>query len=242
MLSHVENRLQGNSKPPGKCIFCERGNLSKEHFWPEWATALLPKYPDNRHVEQLFTVTEKTRLVRPPEVKSRQGHSWTKKIRAVCRSCNSGWMSVLENAAKPILTPLIATQPHRLTVDAMRILAQWIGLKIMVGERNHPEDSVTPLEDRAKFRSTLEIPQNFRIWIAKCGAGGWETGYLRHAATIGTSPIVMPHHRFKNIHSVAFGIGDLFVFALHYDGCWSPQFQPESIGRCYPALSHRWFL
>jgi hypothetical protein len=210
----VGKRLHRKNKLPGKCIFCEGGDLSKEHFWPEWASALLPRYPDNRHVEQLFTVSEK-KLVKPPEVRSRQGHSWTKTIRAVCRPCNNGWMSVLENAVKPILTPLIATRPHTLTVEAMRVLGQWIALKIMVGERNHPEQAVTPLEDRLKFKSTLEIPPNFRIWIARCGAGGWQTGYIRHAATIGTSPIVMPHHKFKNIHSVAFGIGDLFVFALY---------------------------
>jgi hypothetical protein len=124
-------------------------------------------------------------------------------------------MSVLENAVKPILTPLIATQPHTLTVEAMRVLGQWIALKIMVGERNHPEEAVTPLEDRLNFKSTLAILPNFRIWIARCGDGGWQTGYLRHAATIGRSPIVTPDHKFKNIHSVAFGIGDLFVFALY---------------------------
>jgi hypothetical protein len=204
-----------NVKPPGRCMFCEGGNLSKEHFWPEWASALLPTYPDNRHVEQVYTVIEKTKLVKPSEVRTRQGHSWTKTIRAVCGPCNSGWMSVLETAARPILTPLIATQPHSITVDSMRVLAQWIALKIMVGERNHPEDAVTPLEDRTRFRATLDIPPNFKIWIAQCGTQGWDTGYLRHAATVGTSPIVMPHHRFKNIHSVAFGIGDLFVFVIH---------------------------
>jgi hypothetical protein len=207
-------RLHRKRKSVGKCIFCEHGNLSKEHFWPEWASALLPRYPYNQHVEQLFTF-ENTKLLRPPDVRSRQGHSWTKKIRAVCGPCNNGWMSVLESSAKPILTPLIATQPHSLTTDNMRILAQWIVLKIMIGERNHQELSVTPIEDRVKFRLTREIPPNFRIWIAKCEAGGWETGYFRHAATIGKSPIVTPQHRFKNIHSVAFGIGDLFVFVLH---------------------------
>jgi hypothetical protein len=97
----------------------------------------------------------------------------------------------------------------------MRVIGQWIALKIMVGERNHPEEAVTPREDRVKFKATLQVPPSFRIWIAKCGTGGWETRYVRHAATIGTSPIVTPHHRFKNIHSVAFGIGDLFVFALY---------------------------
>ena len=202
------------NKPAGRCIFCEEGGLSKEHFWPEWASALLPHYPNNRHVEQLFT-TENAKLVAPPELRSRQGHSWTKTIRAVCKRCNNGWMSELETAVKPILIPLIATQPHELTVEAMGVLGQWIALKIMVGERNHPEVAVTPQEDRSKFRATREIPANFRIWIARCGTAGWETGYLRHAATIGTSPIVTPQHRFKNIQSVAFGIGDLFVFVVH---------------------------
>jgi len=207
-------KLHGRTRPAGKCMFCEKGALSKEHFWPEWASAMLPRYTDNRRVEELFTITEKTRLAELPEVNSRQGHTWTKKLRVVCRACNNGWMSVLETAAKPILMPLISTKPHILTEEAMRILAQWIALKVMVGERNHPEESVTPLEDRAKFRSTREIPPNSRIWIAKCGTGGWESGYLRHAATVSTSPIVMPHHRFKNIHSVAFGVGDLFVLAI----------------------------
>jgi hypothetical protein len=149
-----------NLKSAGKCIFCGGGNLSKEHFWPEWASALLPNYPDNQHVEQLFTFTEVTKLTRAPEVRSKQGHAWTKKIRAVCVSCNTGWMSTLETAVKPILTPLIATQPHTLSLNSMDILAKWISLKIMVGEHNHPKDAVTPLEDRLKFKSSLEIPPN----------------------------------------------------------------------------------
>lgn len=169
----------------------------------------------NQHIEQFLTLTEKTKLLKPPEVKSRQGHTWTKTIRAVCRRCNNGWMSILESAVKPILTPLINTQPHYLTREAMHVLGQWIALKIMVGERNRPEEAVTPKEECAKFRSTLEIPSSFRIWIARCGVEGWDSGYIRRAATIGTSPIVIPHHRFKNIHSVAFGIGDIFVFALY---------------------------
>jgi hypothetical protein len=210
----VTNRPCGQNNRSGKCIFCGGGNLSKEHFWPDWASALLPRYDNNRQIEQRFTFTEKTKLEAPPETRSRPGHTWTKKIRVVCRSCNNGWMSVLETAAKPVLIPLIVTRHHTLTADAKRVLSQWIALKIMVGERNHPEDAVTPREDRAKFRVTLEVPSGFQMWVARCGAGGWKSAYLRHAATIGASPVIMPHHRFKNIHSVAFGIGDLFVFVV----------------------------
>jgi hypothetical protein len=196
-------------------MFCERGDLSKEHFWPDWASAFLPRYHANRHVEQTFIVTETNKLMGPPEVRTKPGHLWTKTIRAVCKPCNNGWMSALESAAKPILTPLIATQAHTISVASLRVLAQWIALKTMVGERTHPEDAVTPLEDRIRFRTTSAIPPHFRIWIAQCGINGWQTGYVRHAATMSTGPIVMPHHRLKNIHSVAFGIGDLFVFVIH---------------------------
>lgn len=41
----MAKRLNRKSKLPGRCIFCGGGNLSKEHFWPEWASALLPRHP-----------------------------------------------------------------------------------------------------------------------------------------------------------------------------------------------------
>ena len=124
----------------------------------------------------------------------------------------------------------------------MGVLAQWVALKIMVAERNHPEIAVTPQEERSRFKDTLEVPGNYRIWIAKCGTGGWETRYVRRAATIGKSPIVTPQHRFKNIHSVAFGIGDLFVLAIYttVDGVLnSNPIESEAVVRIFPVLGPR---
>jgi hypothetical protein len=228
-----------NLKPPGKCIFCGGGNLSKEHFWPEWASALLPHYPINQHVEQLFTFTEVTKLNGPPEVRSKPGNLWTKKIRVVCGACNNGWMSILETDVQPILTPLIITQPHTLTDNSMEILAKWIALKIMVGEHNNPKDAVTPVEAREKFKSTQEIPPNFNIWIAKCGVGGWQTAYVRHTATVSLTPVFKPNHQFKNTHSVTFGIGDLFVLVLHStvkDLDLNLTFEPSGEGVIFPLF------
>jgi hypothetical protein len=61
----------------------------------------------------------------------------------------------------------------------------------------------------------LAIPDNFRVWIGHCGVDGWQTAYWRHASTFSTSPDIEPEHRFKNTHSVTFGIGELLVTALH---------------------------
>jgi hypothetical protein len=198
----------------GRCIFCGGGNLSKEHFWPEWASPLLPSYPVNQHVEHSFTVSNKTRA-NPPHIRNKPGHAWTKKIRVGCETCNNGWMSALETAAKPLLTPLITGTPCVISEADGLTIARWIVLKVLVGEHNIRGDAVATQAQRDAFRATLAIPENFRIWVGRCGVDGWQTAYWRHASTFSTSPDIQPEHRFKNTHSVTFGIGELLVTALH---------------------------
>lgn len=204
-----------NGKPAKKCIFCGAGNLSKEHFWPEWAAEILPNFPINQREERLYTFTQLTTLKEPPKILTRPGYAKTKKIRAVCASCNNGWMSILETSVRPILTPLIKGEPFTFNDSSAKILAQWIALKVMVGEHNQPDEMVTKLPERETFKSSLEIPPGLKIWIAKCGVGGWETSYVRHAATVSRTPTPLPEHRFKNIHTVTFGIGNLMIHVFH---------------------------
>jgi hypothetical protein len=167
-----------------------------------------------KHTEQLFT-TQNTVLIRPPRTKAKPGHLRTKKLRVVCGGCNSGWMSALENAVKPMLTALITSQPRALTPDDLDVLARWVALKVMVAECDIRDLVVTPPDVRMQFKADQHVPSDFRICVGQCGVGGWECGYYRHAATVAKSPLVTPQHRFKNIHSVAIGIGDLFIFAVY---------------------------
>jgi hypothetical protein len=192
----------------------------------------LPNYPNRQNVEKVFTFTEVIKLISPPKVRSRQGHIWTKKIRVVCKSCNNGWMSALENAVIPIITPLISTVPHTLTASSIDILSKWIALKVMVAEHNQPEDAVTPTENRARFKAMLEIPPDFKIWIAKCGVGVWQSAYMRHTATLSLTPDFMPHHKSKNTQSITFGIGDLLIHVFHStvtDLGYDCSFEPKGV-------------
>jgi hypothetical protein len=198
----------------GRCIFCGGGNLSKEHFWPEWASSLLPSYPINQHVEHSVTVSNKT-IVNSSKIRKKPGNAWTKKIRVVCETCNSGWMSNLETAAKPLLTPLIAGTPCTITESSALTIARWIALKVLVGEHNIKGEAVATKEERECFRAMLAIPDNVRIWIGCCGVDGWQTAYWRHVGTVSLSPDIKPEHKFKNIHSVTFGIGELLVCVVH---------------------------
>ena len=127
-----------------RCIFCGEGNLSKEHFWPEWAASLLPSYLINQHEERSFTISNKT-IMNPPKIRTKSGNAWTKKIRVVCETCNNGWMSQLEASAKPLLTPLIAGRPCIISESTAQIIAKWITLKVLVAENNIEGDAAAVL-------------------------------------------------------------------------------------------------
>lgn len=120
-------------------------------------------------------------------------------------------MSDLEQAAQPVLTPLILGQSIELDVMAQLVLAQWTTMKMLVAEHNAGE-VVTQFETRVKFKATLKIPEDFRIWIAQCGVGGFETGFYRHTSTL-TLPMGEPPSH-ANVQSVTFGIGQLLVHLL----------------------------
>ena len=206
------------------------------HEGPVWSTPLLGISRAEKNTERLFTM-QNTLLIGPPRTKTKPGHLRTKKLRVVCGDCNNGWMSALESAAKPTLTALITSQPRVLSPDDLGVLARWVALKVMVAECDVLDLAVTPPEVRKRFKADQQVPSDFRICIGQCGVDGWECGYHRHAATVGKSPLVTPQHQFKNIHSVAIGIGDLFIFAMYTSPAGSVQRRSERFRRARSGLS-----
>jgi hypothetical protein len=192
--------------------------MSKEHFWPLWAASMFPVFRDNAYREGKITITEKT-IVTGRKFQERQGSVATKKIRVVCEDCNNGWMSTLEDRARPILEPLLAGNPIALNQSQQRILAEWITMKIMVAEHNTPEDVVIPRTDKETFKANHTIPAYITIWIGKHNVSGWHTGFYKHTATLSLTPNPPPSALGgrKNVETIAFGFGALFVFVMVSD-------------------------
>ena len=46
-------------------------------------------------------------------------------VKAVCRACNSGWMSELENQAKPAITAMVHGDPCRMRAQDVSTVARW---------------------------------------------------------------------------------------------------------------------
>lgn len=201
-------------RPPGKCIFCGGGNLSREHVWPQWAHTDLPTSTHTSNVRVSFV--NKTELVGEPKVSRRQGGLASTTVRAVCATCNNGWMSRLEEAARPVLAPLIAGSPTSLTETSQQTLAEWITLKMMVAEHSPPPDPAIPEPDKRAFYTNRTIPRGLMINIFQCGAPQWRITYQRASATLSTREQPGYDTRPKNASSTVFALGDLFVHLIYF--------------------------
>jgi hypothetical protein len=108
-----------------ECLFCGTagaGVLSKEHVIPKWLLLHLNLPPND---QMFYGVADST----SGELTRQRVHSsFTFVEGRVCeKNCNNGWMRRLENAAKPILVPLIDGQqpPSELSSAGRTIVAKW---------------------------------------------------------------------------------------------------------------------
>ena len=204
-------------KLPKKCIFCgTQGNISKEHFWPEWLAPYISEANASRHISVLQGAEGKDpqQLHRHSE---RDGSVLTKKIRAVCENCNNGWMSQLESAAKPTLIALINRSNLTLSSKDAQTLALWVSVKTIVGEYTNENTALTIFNDRQLLGTLNTIPKYFRIFI---GYHSLETqaAYLRHSTTVSTDVAgpnpPLPNSITRNIQTTCFLVGPLIFYAI----------------------------
>lgn len=219
------------AKPPRACIFCGSPANSKEHIWPVWLHELLgPQAPGVRHDRQLHTFNPKEGA-RTSGPTGRQGDIRTIRIRAVCRTCNNGWMSGLEEEVRPVLTPLVEGAACALDTEQLRTLAQWLTLKTLIVEHATAETSVTPQSDRTAFFERGTIPPFFNVYAAH-NVGQSRLFFVRHSHTIAVSregPIPLLDGTHRNIQAVTMVAGKA---AFQVVATRLEAFQVEDKARC----------
>jgi len=203
---------------PRKCIFCGAGKLTAEHFWPEWAASILPNGRDPSYYDFAQNHDPRTGEIRRTRHYRRQGLVTTKRLRVVCGPCNNGWMSRLETATKPILTPMAIGEDTRLTEADQRTLSAWVALKLMVAEHNIIPEVVTPQEDLTALMLDGAPPNSLHIWLFRCGEGVWQSRYQRHAAHLTTLPLQRQDVLRKNTQSITFGFAQVLFYCFYTRG------------------------
>jgi hypothetical protein len=121
------SRTSGNRANMNICIYCGNQGTSKEHVWPRWiryhAVKVMKISPANF---QTYLATNEHIGAEPVQKLRKKGNSrLTLTINHPCEECNTGWMHDLEDAAIPIVKPMIEGKKTRLSEPEVRILRAW---------------------------------------------------------------------------------------------------------------------
>lgn len=202
--------------PHRKCIFCGRGGLSGEHLWSDWASPLLPDAVRS-NITRYTADPSGERRATLDYSRDRQGGVKKHKVRAVCSNCNRGWMNVIEQGVRAVLTAMIEGRPLTLLPDGIKSVREWVTLKIMVAEHDQAGVwAITPA-DRQAFFDDRTIPEGLSAMLYQCGEGTWRSYYRRNAITLLSNPPPPADFdlRAKNVATATFGIGDLLISTLY---------------------------
>jgi hypothetical protein len=145
------------------CVFCGKRANSDEDVWPRW---LLKFIGGTTH--RMDVVGKDARVKR----------SWPGNrllVNRVCRECNNGWMSRLEDRCKPLIVHMSAGTPITLTRDDAVALATWAAKTTMMldyaGARPSPYYKVS---ECAYLKNYLTPPPGTTIWLASVSRCSYE--------------------------------------------------------------------
>jgi hypothetical protein len=130
-----------------------------EDAWPLW---LMKRFPSS----------EKARTY--GEIGVRNLGSWPTpkprlRVKRLCKDCNNGWMSRLENEAKPVLESILDDKLKTIDASAQLTIARWAVKTAMVLETVDSNRPWFYLEnERLLMHAAQAIPQRTSVWIAKC--------------------------------------------------------------------------
>lgn len=185
------------------CIFCGGTPVTREHLWPDWLRreAAITQPFDHRIEHEVDGVeTRDVQFSTPP---------FRQVVQAVCGGCNSGWMSTIEENAKPILQDLVYARGRTLDREDQRTLATWAFLKACLFDELHPGEQVVPAEHRQRFFTYRQPPvTGVANWLGTYEA--LEVGHYAHQGLkVGNSELPEPEE--PTIYIVTITVGALII-------------------------------
>ena len=95
-------------------------------------------------------------------------------VRHVCSTCNNGWMSTLEEKARPIITAVRDDSMDIITPSGQETLAFWAAKTAITGQYS-TSNPIVPLREREWMFKRQECPPDTSVWLARYTGEGQAT-------------------------------------------------------------------
>lgn len=198
--------------PPRRCLFCDGVAASAEHIWPKWAAPYFKRTAHDKSLESWHRLgAGQAKVILGNRV--RHGHTSTVTVKAVCKACNNGWMSGLENAAKSALEPMLSGRRVRLSAADQSRLAAWVMLKAMVLGETDEKAPIFTREETLVFARDRSVPQRTNIWLFRSADAVRRARVTMAFAHVSDRPVDTFVR--ANVQTILIRIGRLVVFVSH---------------------------
>jgi hypothetical protein len=137
------------------CIFCDNNLGSREHLWPKWI-----------HERKDFGALRLQRGKSTEKIVPNQ----ELKVKTVCVTCSTGWMSGLEAENIPIIGSMMQDISTPLEGAQQKSIAAWSVKTAMMSDSMKGRNAPNRFYDRdecVNMRRTPQIPDRTRIWIGR---------------------------------------------------------------------------
>lgn len=186
MFQQIPFSATSISNNPKTCIFCGQRPLTKEHIYGQWLKQL--------SLQASQKTDHMTSFVQPgigrQQIKTmakgklhRNGAPYSHQLRVVCRSCNNGWLSQIQEQAKPVLTELVEGKWPKFDNVTMLNVSLYSTMVTMVLEFADMNTIATPAIERRQFFETKNPLSNWQVLIGLCD-GTLDPGSMWHRAAI----------------------------------------------------------
>jgi hypothetical protein len=158
-----------------KCIFCRGTGKSREHVSPQWTHSLVPPQAGSFYKEKILgeILVADRKIQRYPasriDVPIDLAHV---QVHGPCARCNSGWMSEIESAVRPIVTDMLSDNKRAISVSEQLSLASWITLKAVINELLDTEHVVVSDDERRSFYENRLPFATSQVHIARYSGDG----------------------------------------------------------------------
>jgi len=201
------------------CVFC---GLSKkktsEHVWGEWTKGYVRRTANKHNHANVFV--PRPGQPEPAQVRIRAGDHLDAQVRIVCSDCNSGWLSRIQNDARPILIPLFEGAKLSLDQPAQQRVATWVAMATMTGEYLSGDQArvAIPQSDRTWLMQKGTPPPGWCIWIGHYPRQQNPTQWVKASFPVANVDELPETPTAEDLaptmQTTAFSVGDLFAFAM----------------------------
>ncbi len=175
-------KIDEKPQAPAVCVYCGKPGVTAEHIFGKWLSKKFPSARrNNLKVDALLTNVGDSAYIKPHPPKSKQGHPLGVFSRRVCRHCNAGWLSQIQNSVRPVIEKFLSQEPFRLSLEEINVLRAWLVNIVLLSDLSAGRNSTTYVDDFSEFYRTRTAPIHWNISVGRYQGDAWSEARQHHS-------------------------------------------------------------